>query len=56
MIQKIIDDKARDPHEFKERTSQTPQVIPIKFSSRNHAEVFIRDHIGNKEFVIDLKT
>ena len=48
MIQKIIDDKAGDPYVIKERTSQMPQVDPVKFSSRDHAEIFIRDHAGKK--------
>ena len=50
MVQKIIDDKAGGPHVIKERTSQTHQVVPIKFSSRDHAEEFIRDHAGKTEF------
>ena len=50
MVQKIIDDKAGGPHVINERTSQTPQVVPVKCSSRDHAEVFIRDHAGKKEF------
>ena len=50
MVQKIIDGKAGDPHVIKEKTSQASQVVPIKFSSRDHAEVFIRDHAGKKEF------
>ena len=45
-----IDGKAGDPYVIKERTSQAPQVVPIKFSSRDHAEEFIRDHAGKKEF------
>ena len=47
MIQKIIDDKARESHIFKEWTSQTSQVTPIKFASRDHTKVFIRDHVAN---------
>ena len=50
MVQKIIDDKAGDPHVIKERTSQAPQGVPIELPSRAHTEVFIRDHAGKKEF------
>ena len=46
--QQIIDGKACEPYIIKERTSQTPQVVPVKFLSRDHAEGFIRDHAGNK--------
>ena len=47
MLQKILDDKAREPHILKERTSQTSQVTPIEFASRDHTKVFIRDHATN---------
>ena len=35
---------------MKEKTSQVPQVVPVKFVSRDYAEQFVREHVGNKVF------
>ena len=51
MLQKIIDVKSGESFIFKEKTSQTSQVVSIKLSSREHKQVFIRDHVGNKTFL-----
>ena len=50
LVQQIIDGKPGDPFISKERTSQTPQVVPGKFSSRDHVQGCIRDHADKKDF------
>ena len=50
LVEKIIHGKAGDPYVVKEKTSQVPQVVPVKFASRDYAEQFVREHAGNKAF------
>ena len=50
LVEKIIHGKAGDPYEVKEKTGQVPQVVPVKFASRDYAEQFVREHAGNKAF------
>ena len=30
--------------------SLAPKVVPIKFATRDHAEAFVRQHVGKKDF------
>ena len=50
LVEKIIHGKAGDPYVVKEKTSQVPQVVPVKFASRDYAEQFVREHADNKAF------
>ena len=48
--EKIIEGKSDDPQIIMDRVNFTPTVIPIKFSSSNYAEEFVREHSGNQQF------
>ena len=47
-VQQIIHCKPGDLFIIKERSSQTLQFVPRKFSLRDHAEGFFRDHVRKK--------
>ena len=50
MVEKILDGKEGNPQILKERVSHAPKVVPVKFSSQEYAEAFVRNHAGRKEF------
>ena len=50
LVEKIIEGKIVDPQIIMDRVSFTPTVIPIKFSSSNYAEEFVREHSRNQQF------
>ena len=50
LVEKIIEGKSCDPQIIMDRVSFTSTVIPIKFSSSNYAEEFVREHSGNQQF------
>ena len=48
LVEKIIEGKSCDPQIIMDRVSFTPTIIPIKFSSSNYAEEFVREHSRNQ--------
>ena len=50
MAEKILDGQEGNSYIVKEIVNLAPKRIPVKFSSKEYAEVFIRNHAGRKEF------
>ena len=50
LVQLIIEGKPGEPWVIRDKVGQVPKVVPIKFASRDHAELFIREHSGQKTF------
>ena len=50
MVESIIVGKDGDLQVLKDKVSLAPKVVPIKFATRDHAEAFVRQHAGKKDF------
>ena len=50
MVESIIVGKDGDPQVLKDKVSLAPKVVPIKFATRDHAEAFVRQYVGKKDF------
>ena len=50
LMQHLIEGKDHESCIFKDKTSLTSKVVSVKFTSRDYAEAFIRQHAGKKEF------
>ena len=48
MIEKVIEGKEGNPQIMVDRVSLAPQVVPVKFTSKDYAEAFVRQHAGRK--------
>ena len=55
LVQQIVEGEDGDPFIFKVKTSLTSKVVPVKFISKDHVEIFVRQHTGKKDFVYRYK-
>ena len=48
MVEKVIEGKEGNPQIMVDRVNLASQVVPVKFTSKDYAEAFVRQHVGRK--------